>query len=184
MPITRNAAVLFTLLLAAAGTGRAQVMPDLAKQHDQMRKVSFLAGRWEGEGWAQMGPGGREEFLQTEEVVWKLDSLVVQIDGLGRKKSPDGSAGAVSHQALGVLSYDEPGARYRFLAYTAEGRVADATATVAERSLVWSFGVPGGIQIRYTIMIDEKDQWQEIGEFSPDRENWTQFLQMTLRRKP
>jgi hypothetical protein len=183
MTFIRTTALL-ALLLATAGTSGAQMMPDLAKQHDQMRKLSFLLGRWEGEGWVQMGPGGREEFLQSEEIVWKLDSLVIQIDGIGRTKSPDGSAGAIGHQALGILSYDEPGSRYRFLAYTAEGRVADAVATVGERSLVWTIAVPGGIQIRYTILLDEKEQWQEVGEFSSDRENWTQFLQMTLHRKP
>jgi hypothetical protein len=180
--ITLTAVATLTLLGALSPCARAQAPPDVQKQRQEMRKLGFLVGRWEGEGWYQMGPDEREEFLQTEEVVWKLDSLVIQIDGLGVSKKPDGSAGEVAMKAFGVISYDMAGARHRFMAYTSEGKVADAVATVGERSLSWSFGVPGGLTIRYTMTFDEEGLWRETGEFSRDRVTWTQFLDMTLRR--
>jgi hypothetical protein len=159
-------------------------MPDAAKQKEAMSRLSFLVGRWEGDGWFQMGPGERQEFRQTEEIGWKLDSLVIQVQGHGVGKNPAEDAGGAVHEALGLISYDDQSSRYRFMAYTAEGRVADAVATVGERSLVWSFPVSSGIQIRYTMMVDEEGRWHETGELSRDRENWTPFLDMTLQKAP
>jgi hypothetical protein len=40
-----------------------------------------------------------------------------------------------------------------------------------------------GMRIRYTIRLDDKGRWFEIGERSTDGATWTKFFEMTLARE-
>jgi hypothetical protein len=53
---------------------------------------------------------------------------------------------------------------------------------VGEKNLVWAFRSPRGGDARFTIRLTEKDQWQEIDEFSQDGKTWDKFFEMTLQR--
>jgi hypothetical protein len=50
-----------------------------------MQKLSFLAGNWAGEATVTLGPGKPIKIMQTEEVVYKLDGLVMLKLGDGRE---------------------------------------------------------------------------------------------------
>jgi len=160
-----------------------------------MRRVDFLEGRWQGEGWIDLGPGRRERFAQTEVVESRLGGAALLIEGQGVQPRPPGSGAAgagdeeagepvVIHQALAVLTYDAAGQRYAVRAYLSDGRAVDAEAQVVDGALVWGFrpDPSGPARVRYTIRLSDAGEWAETGDVSLDGQTWRPFFEMTLRR--
>src|SRR5687768_9994048 len=81
---------------------------------DEMRKLEFLAGEWKGEGWFQMGPGKPSHVIQNEKVTVRAGGSALLIEGTGRAKKEDGTAGEVVHDAVAILGYDEQAKKYLF----------------------------------------------------------------------
>jgi hypothetical protein len=173
--------IVILALLALPLAARAQAPASTARA--EMKKLSFLAGQWQGEGWFDVGPGQRRTFKQTETVQSKLDGLLLVVDGLGKGRLPGSQEEVVIHNAFAVVSYDEAAKRFRWHAYRADGLFVDAETTVAENQMVWSFANPRGGKVRFTIKLTDKGRWHEIGEFSADGNAWGQFFEMTLERK-
>ena len=175
------------ILLSGVGFGtaaRAQMQaPSLEAQRAAMQEVMGLVGEWSGEGWVQMGPQGRETFRIDEVVTEKLDGLALLVEGHGQSEEPDGSL-RTTHRALAVLTWDAAREGYSFQTHTAQGYHTDADLEVlGEGVLRWSYSVPGGRDIRYTIELRDA-RWIETGSISMDGgETWMEFLQMTLERK-
>lgn len=141
-----------------------------------MQACSFLVGQWRGEGWMMFGPGDRRAFHQTEDVTSKLNGLLLQIEGLGKN-----DAGETVHAALAVLSFDPGERRYRFKSYEHMGRSVDAAAECRDGTITWI--LPAGPRsIRYTIVLNQKGQWYEIGEATTDGKTYQKFFEMTLDR--
>src|SRR5580704_8835203 len=92
-------------------------VPDTESQRAAMRKLSFLVGKWSGEAHILRGSGESVELIQTEEVEYKLDGLVLMIEGIGRNKAD----GRITLQALGIVSYDDEAGTYFMRAYN-DGR--------------------------------------------------------------
>lgn len=146
-----------------------------------MKKVEFLAGNWKGEGWIEISPGQRHEFQGTEQVEKRLDGLILLIEG--RHEGAGAAAGAPPvHHAVAILSYDPQNRHYRMQTHLAAGRSGDFKAELDGEKLIWWIDA-GGRRIRYTIRLNEKGQWHEIGEMSADGEQWRQFFEMTLSRE-
>lgn len=95
----------------------------------EMRKLDFLVGEWQGEGWITAAGGQRHTFKQTEHIQSKVGGHVLLIEGLGKSQAP-GEAERVVHNAFAVVSYDGTAKRWRFLAWRATGDALDAEATV------------------------------------------------------
>jgi hypothetical protein len=172
--------IVLLLLLALPVMAEAQAPGSL--QRAEMKKLDFLVGQWQGEGWIQLGPGQRRTFKQTETVQSKVDGQVLVIDGLGKGKIADNQEEVVVHNAFAVVSYDNESKTFRFRAFRADGFGLETEGKVSEKSLVWGFRSPQGGDIRFTIRLNEKDQWHEIGEFSQDGKTWNKFFEMTLQR--
>jgi hypothetical protein len=169
----KNAVVLLFALFTATAASAA----------DEMQKLAFLQGEWKGEAWIQMGPGKPEYVIQTERVTPKAGGKALLIEGLGKRKLPDGTAGEIVHDALAVISWNEEKKTYRFDAYVANKPRVDATLDVtAPNTAVWGFSTPQGGKIRYTINLTEKGEWREIGEFTRDGATWMKFFEMTLQK--
>ena len=148
---------------------------------DEMRKLDFLIGEWKGEAWVQMGPGKRETAIQTEKVTSKAGGKVLLIEGLGKRKLENGSAGDVVHDAIALVSWDKTKKTYRSTPHVAQQESVDATMDLtAKNTLVWGFDTPNG-KIRYTIRLTAKGEWNEVGDFSPRR--WEE-LDEVLRDDP
>jgi hypothetical protein len=151
---------------------------------DEMRKLDWWLGEWSGPASIQMGPGKPQQVLQTERVQSKLGGRVILVEGLGKRRMEDGSAGEVAHEALAVVSYDEKTKKYVFDAWTARDGHVDAWLEVGEKqSATWGFDTPQGGKIRYSIRLTEAGEWNEIGEFSRDGNQWMKFFEMTLAKK-
>jgi hypothetical protein len=170
------------LLVVSAAPSRGQDAQAPAAQQEAMKKLDFLVGQWQGESWLELGPGQRRTAQGTETVQRKLNGLLLTIEGIHKRKVGDKVEESIVHEAFAVISYDEHAKRYRFQAYTGRGNYAEAETKVGDRSLEWSMRIPQGGEVRYTIRLNEKGQWFEIGEFSRDGKEWRKFFEMTLER--
>lgn len=149
----------------------------------EMKKLNFLVGDWKGEGWIEMGPGGRSTFKQTETVLSKLNGTVILVEGVGKGKLASTGQEGIVHNALAVISYDSRAKKYQFRAFRADGNFIDAEMTAEGNGLVWGFREPQrNVEIKYTIKLTDSGQWNEVGEFSMDGKTWRKFFEMTLQR--
>ena len=104
------------LLLTLAITGAClSAQPPVAPTPDlqlaELKKAAFLEGTWKGTGWILLQQGKREDFTQTERVVFKLGGLVLQIDGEGRK-----ATGELIHPAYATMAFGSDGKTCHFWA--------------------------------------------------------------------
>lgn len=169
------------LLLLCALPVALSAQTTISTAATEMKKLDFLAGQWQGEGWIMLGPGQRRTFRQTESVLRKVDGTVLLIEGLGKNAEP-GHEGEIVHNAFAVVSYDADAKVFRWRAFRADGLAIDTAAQVSEKMLVWGFHDARGGDIRFTIKLNEKGQWFETGELSRDGKAWFKFFEMTLQR--
>jgi len=166
-------AILFLLpVLASAQQGPPQ--PDVETIR-AINKLEFLFGEWEGTGWMQMGPGEKSEFTIKESIYPRAGGTIVSMQGLGKDKE----SGATGHDAFAVLTYDKATQEYNLRSYLVNGQHGDFPVTISKNKLVWQ--IDAGRIIRYTITLDEKGHWIEIGEVKMG-ERWFQFLEMKLKK--
>ncbi len=153
-------------LLLAAASMLAFCLPLAAQQpasnsvetqRDAMRKLSFLAGRWSGPVTIVRGPGEPLHLTQTEDVQYKLDGLVLLIEG--KSTSADGK---LLFNALATVAYDDASHTYRFRAYH-DGRYVDTELAVPANGFSWGF-TAGPAHIVNTMHLTAKGQWSEVSE--------------------
>ncbi len=142
--------VSLTSLVVAQGPGQTWV----DAQREAMRKLSSLAGSWTGPVTIVRGPQPLH-LTQTDQVEYKLDGLVMLIEG----KSTD-SDGKTSFAALATVSYDEATHTYRFRAYNG-GHYVDTELTLLADGFSWGFKA-GPADIVNTMHITAKGEWSEV----------------------
>lgn len=147
----------------------------MAQDKSELARLDWMVGEWKGDALVRMGPGEPQKVVQTEKVQKRADVLLVE--GLGKDAS-----GKVVHDALGMIWFDAQKKQVRFNAAAAGKGVHETTIELGESGNIWRMSTPQG-QIRYTIRRTEKDEWNEIGEFSRDNgATWMKFFEMTLQR--
>jgi hypothetical protein len=166
-------ALLFLFVMTVGGSAFA----------GEMEKLDFLKGEWKGEAWSQIGRGERTYVSHSETVVPKAGGKALLVEGLGRQKEKDGSIGAVVHETVGLIAWDETRKEYRFVAHVADKPSVDTVLEVTgPNEARWGFAVPTG-RVRFTITLTEKGEWHEVGEFTPDDGGkWFKFFEMTLQK--
>jgi hypothetical protein len=122
-----------------------------------MQKLSYLAGNWSGPVSIIPGPGEPLKLTQTESVQYKLDGLVLLIEG----KSA-GADGKTRFEALATIAYDDATGKYRIRAYNG-GHYLDTELTVSADGFSWGFQ-GGPAQVVNTMSLTPKGQWQETTE--------------------
>lgn len=179
--ITLMAVALVAVVPAHAAQGaRAAANPMAARtaaHQEALRKLDFLAGTWKGKAWFLTGPDQKHEVDQTETVQFKQQGVLLLIEGLGR----DAKTGSIVHDALAVVSFDDASQKYSFTSWAGAGRSGAFEAKVGSNRLEWGMKNAGG-SIRYTIVLNDKGEWFELGERSTDGVNWTKFFEMTLQK--
>jgi hypothetical protein len=141
-----------------------------------MKKIDFLVGNWVGDGWMEV-QGQKTSFSSSEKVQSKLDGTILTIEGLHKSKTD----GRIVHNAFAVISYDERANGYRFMSHLADGRFGDNKGSVDNGTFIWQLEIPRG-KIQYKIKLNDKGEWSEVGEYSPDGTNWHQIFEMTLHK--
>lgn len=151
--------------------------PDVDAQRTAMKKLSFLIGNWSGEAHVLRGPGERVELIQTEQAQYKLDGLLLVIEGIGRTKSD----GKPALQALGIISYDDECATYRMRAFN-DGRWLETEVRLVPDSqgLTWGFSL-GEYKTSSLLRINDKGEWTELGELTIGSQPPRKFLELVVR---
>ena len=169
----------FILIALFLGTTTGRLAAQELGNKEKMKIFAAWEGHWQGEGSMQMGPGEPKKSKVDEHIIYKLDGMVLLVEGVG--KTTDGT---IVHQALGVISFDQNSNEYKFKTYLRDGKAADAWLTpMAENKFQWGLDIPGRGKIRYSINIDPvKKTWNEIGEFSQDGNTWMKFFEMNLTK--
>lgn len=179
----KKTAVLLLLLVAfsflPAGRVKAQNYPP------EMDKLSFLVGDWAGDGWIEMGEGMPQTFKMKLSVKYRAGGGMLTIEGLGTEGFPGRPERFIIHQVFLVVGFDWKEKIYRLRSFLFLEGLVDAIPTVGQN--VFSWGYQEGFMrrhVRYTIRLDEKKRWFEIGELSSDNgKSWRKFFEMTLSRE-
>jgi hypothetical protein len=153
-------------------------VPDLNAQRAAMKKLEFLIGKWNGEARLVRGPGESLDLLQSEEAQYRLDGLILVIEGIGRTKS-DGRAVL---QALGVISFDDENATYHMRAFN-DGRFLESDVKLLDHDMgiSWGFAL-GQITTKSLLRINESGEWIELAEIKIGSEPPKKLLELTVRR--
>ncbi len=146
-------------------------------QREAMHKLAFLAGRWSGPVTIVRGPAGALHLTQTEDVEFKLDGLVLLVQG--QSVSADGKA---RFQALATVSFDDATRNYRFRAYH-EGHYLDTELSVTGNGFSWGY-TAGPVHIVNTMHLTAKGEWSEITEAAFGGHPPQRSVDMLLRHQP
>jgi hypothetical protein len=152
-------------------------MPNVDAQREAMKKLAFLAGHWSGSVSISRGPGEPLKLTQTENVQYKLDDLVLLIEG-----ESTGSDGKKQFQALATVAYDDASHAYRFRAYN-EGHFIDTELTVQSAGFAWGFEA-GPAKIQNTMHLTAKGEWQETTDVTFGGTPPHRSVDMLLQRQP
>jgi hypothetical protein len=161
-------------LLAIAAV--AQQPPNVDAQRDAMKKLQFLVGKWSGEADVTRGPGDLLKLTQTENVQYKLDGLVMLVEGEGR--NADGNR---VYSALATIAFDDAAGVYHFRAYNS-GRYLDTELTVTADGFSWGF-TPGPVKINNTMKLSDKGEWVEATDVTMGSQPPRHTMQMTLKKQ-
>jgi hypothetical protein len=153
--------------------------PNVEAQRAAMKKLDFLVGTWCGEVRVHRGPGEPLELAQTEEVQYKLDGLVLLIEGTGRSTSD----GKPVFRALATVSYDDAAGQYRMRAYN-DGRYMETELKLPERGKGFAWGLAfGPAQMSYVMALNDKGEWTETGDMTMPGQPPSRVVELTVRRQ-
>ena len=151
--------------------------PDLGAQREAMKKLDFLVGRWMGE--ARMSRVGEIlELVQTEEAAYKLDGLILVIEGVGRARSTED----LVLQAFRIISYNDETQTYHMRAFN-DGRFLETDVKLLEeaRGMTWGF-VLGEIKTKSVMRIAENGDWTEVHEIVIGADPARKLMEVIVRR--
>jgi hypothetical protein len=166
-------AVLLALPLAA----QQAVNNSVQTQREAMQKLSFLVGHWSGPVTLIRGPGESLHLTQTENVEYKLDGLVMLVEGRSTN-----AEGKVLFSALATIAYDDASHSYRFRAYH-DGHYLDTELSVSANGFAWGFPA-GPAHIVNTMQLTEKGEWNEVTAVTVGNGPSQRSLDMLLQHQP
>lgn len=141
-----------------------------------MKKLNFIVGKWEGEGWVQRGPQ-RETYKGSEIVQSKLQGKALLVEGMHF----DPATKKVVHETLAVITYDEKTGKYRFNTYLFNQPNGEYVLSALDNGFTWQMKPQEGMVIDFTMKLTN-GEWFEIGEITmPGREKM-KFLEMRLKK--
>jgi hypothetical protein len=151
-------------------------VPDLNAQRAAMKKLGFLVGN--GEARLLRGPSEWMDMHQSEEAQYKLDGLILVIEGVGRTKSDSHSV----LQAFGIISFDDETATYRIRAFN-DGRFLESEVKLLDQdnAISWGFAL-GQMTTKSVLRINESGEWTELAEIKIGSEPAKTLLELTVRR--
>jgi hypothetical protein len=163
-------------VMVVACMGQPLRTPDVQAQRAAMKKLSFLVGKWAGEARLLRGPGQWISVSQTEEAQYKLDGLILIIEGVGRTRTESQPL----LQALGMISYDDENATYRMRAFN-DGRFLESEVTLLDdgKGLRWGFSL-GEIKTSSKLRITDKGDWTELTEVSFGPQPPQKLMELTV----
>jgi hypothetical protein len=86
-----------------------------------MKKLDFVIGKWEGEGWLLIGPEQRYPFSVTEFYSYRCNGLVVDGEGRFRPQGVPAVSETDTMYGLGIIYFDRQSGEYRMWHYGGTG---------------------------------------------------------------
>ncbi len=141
-----------------------------------MQKLRFLVGAWSGRARIWRTADNSVELSQTENVTYKLDGLILMIEGVG----VDNIDHKTNLQALGLISFDDAAGVYRMRAFN-DGRWLESTVELNEsgKQLHWGFTL-ARIKTSSTLQVDGKGKWTETHEVSVNSQPFRKFMEVSV----
>jgi hypothetical protein len=169
---------LLAALLGDACIAQTPRAPNVEAQRTAMKKLEFLVGDWSGEATLLRSPGQFAEMAQTESVRFKLDGLVLMIEGVGRTKID----AQPTLQALGLISFDDETATYKMRAFN-DGRWLETDVKLADsgKSISWGFAI-GAFKTATVLRINERGEWTEHAELLINGRAPQKLMDLKVRR--
>lgn len=171
--------VLFSLLtfLLAAAVQQPPHAPDVSAQHQAMKKLGFLTGNWAGHGRMLRATGEWIEFDQTERTDYKLDGLLLVIEGVGIARSD----GRPVLQAYGIVSFDDATGKYHMRAFN-DGRWLETEMILSEdgKALTWGFSL-GDVRTTSTLRLTDAGEWTESHEITFGAQPSRKFMELAVK---
>jgi hypothetical protein len=169
---------LFAALIGVPCMAQTATTPNVEAQRTAMKKLEFLVGEWSGEATVLRGPGQFVDMAQTESAHFRLDGLVLMIEGVGRTKTD----GKVSLQALGLISFDDETGTYKMRAFN-DGRWLETEVRLGDggNSMSWGF-VLGQYKTATVLRINESGEWTEHGEITIGERPPQKMIDLKVRR--
>jgi hypothetical protein len=170
---------LFCFVSLAPCMAQQPRIPNIEAQRAAMKKLEFTVGKWAGEARLLRGPGDPVLLMQTEEAQYKLDGLILLIEGVGRTKAD----GKPALQALGIVSYDDESGTYRMRAFN-DGRFLETELKLLDngKGITWGFAL-GQIRTSSVMRITEKGDWTELTEITIGSEPPKKYMELTVSRQ-
>lgn len=152
--------------------------PNIEAQRAAMQKLAFLIGDWSGEASVLRGPGQFVDLAQTEHAEFKLDGLLLMIEGVGRLKSD----GTPVLQALGVICFDDSSEQYRIRAFN-DGRWLESELKLLDEAPAISWGFTLGEMSTHSVLrINERGEWIEHAALTIGNRPPQKLIDLTVRR--
>jgi hypothetical protein len=153
--------------------------PNIESQRSAMKKLEFLVGKWSGEARVYRLPSQPVGLAQTEDAYYKLDGLLLIIEGVGRNRTD----GKIALQALGVVSYDDEAGTYRMRAFN-DGRYLETELKLSEtgKGISWGFTL-GDVKTSSVLRINDKGQWTELTDITVGSQVARKFMELTVDRQ-
>ncbi|MBV9144492.1 MAG: hypothetical protein JO065_01160 [Acidobacteria bacterium] len=169
---------LTTVFVSIACLAQAPTAPNLEVERAAMKKLSFLTGKWRGDASMLRAGGQYVEMAQTEEAQYKLDGLILTIEGVGTAKSD----GKPVLRALGLISFDDASGSYRMRAFN-DGRWLETDVVLGNdgKSLAWGFTL-GEARTNSTLRMNDKGEWTEYAELTIGPSAPRKLLELNVRR--
>jgi hypothetical protein len=155
-------------------------VPDIEAQRAALKKLDFLVGNWSGETRIFRVPGEPPlELMQTEEAQYKLDGLILVIEGVGKTKAE----GKAALQAFGIVSYDDEDGTYHMRAYN-DGRYLETNLKLSSegKGIDWGFAL-GEIKTSSVLRINAKGEWTEQTEIAIGSQPARKFMELRVSRQ-
>jgi hypothetical protein len=172
----RTLASFFYLVSFAPCMAQQPRKPNIEAQRAAMKKLEFMVGKWAGEARLLPGPGEPVSLMQTEEAQYKLEGLILLIEGVGRTKADHMPV----LQALGIVSYDDESGTYRMRAFN-DGRFLETELKLLDngKGITWGFAL-GQIRTGSVMQITESGDWTELTEITIGSEPPKRFMELTV----
>ncbi len=151
-------------------------VPDTEAQRAAMKKLSFLVGKWTGEARIFRGVGESLELVQTEVAEFRMNGLVLMIEGIGCAAAD----GKPALQALGMISFDDESGTYHMRAFN-DGRYLETEVMLAENGIgmTWGFTL-GEIKTSSLMRIGELGDWTELHEITIGSQPPRRFMEVRV----
>lgn len=158
------------------------------KVPEEMQQLGFLAGQWEGTGWAEGWLDGRSSFDVVLDVKPLLGGAVLVLQIHASSDMEGEYSGPISYVALRIINYDRWSKCYRVRSFTPDGQSIDWESEAGAGVLTcWFDDVRAGTT-RFALHISEDGVLHELGDSKPamslgDEESWDQCYGLTLKER-